>query len=124
MITGFFEQTKDLDDYELKTLLPAMVNSMKGHIGAGAAISSTEAIAKMKKHGMKITGPRFRKIMHVIRVSGMVPGIVGTSTGYFVANNYEEYGKYLTSINERLTHIQSLRDAITEQYDNFKRTMQ
>ena len=124
MITGFEEYTKDLDQYEMKVLLPAMVNGMKTKLGERNAISATDAIKKMKEAGMKISGPRFRKIMHVIRVSGMVKGIVGTSKGYFIANTYDEWTKYLNSINERLTHIKSLRDAITDQYDDFKRMMQ
>ena len=123
MITGFDQYTAELDHYELTQLLPAMVNSMRKHHGENSAISSTEAIKLMRLAKYKITAPRFRKIMHVIRVSGMVSGICGSSRGYFIASNMEEWVKYLTSINERLRHIQSLRDALTNQYIEFKETL-
>lgn len=124
MITGFEQYTAELSEYEANKLLPAILAGMKSKIGKANAISSTQAIEKMKAAGYKITAPRFRKILHVIRVSGMVPGILGDSSGYYIANSYDEWTSYLTSINERLRHIQSLRDAITNQYDNFKRMMQ
>ena len=120
MITGFEEYTAELDQYERETLLPAIVAGMKTKLGADNAISSRQAIEKMKIKGLKIDGPRFRKILHVIRVSGMLPGIVGTSKGYYLASNHLEWGNYIKSITERTAHLAKLRDAIREQYEAFK----
>lgn len=120
MISGFSEYTAELNDYENSTLLPAIYHGMITKLGREQAISSTEVIKAMKHHGYKITAPRFRKIMHIIRVSGMIPGILGTSSGYFIARTNDEYLDYLVSINQRLDHIKSLRDALTKQYADFK----
>jgi len=124
MITGFEEYTKELDQYELTRLLPAIYEGMKTKIGKENAITNSEAVRKMKAHGLKITDARFRKILHVIRVSGMIEGIVGTSKGYYIARNRDEWVSYLKSINERLAHIQSLRDALADQFDNWERINQ
>lgn len=123
MIQGFEEYTRELDHYEKEKLLPAIISGMKTKIGKDRAITATEAIKLMKHHGFKISGPRFRKIMHVIRVSGLVKGIVGTSSGYYIANTPDEWTKYLTSINERAKHIVSLRDALAAQYVEYKERM-
>lgn len=123
MITGFEEYTRELDDYERLKLLPAIISGMKTKIGKQNAITATDAIKLMKQYGFKISGPRFRKVMHVIRVSGMVKGIVGTSQGYYIANSRDEWTKYLTSINERAKHIVSLQDALTSQYLEYKERM-
>jgi len=120
MITGFEEYTADLDQYEKGKLLPAIMAGMKSKVGSENAISSREAIQKMKAAGFKIDGPRFRKIMHVIRVSGMMKGVVGTSKGYYIANTPLEWGSYIKSITERCKHMISLRDAISKQYEEFK----
>ena len=120
MIKGFEEFTAELNDYELRTLLPAVYHGMITKLGKEKAISSSEVVKAMNHHGLKITAPRLRKIMHIIRVSGMIPGILGTSKGYFIARTNDEYLDYLVSINQRLEHIQSLRDALTKQYADFK----
>jgi len=54
----------------------------------------------------------------------MIEGIVGTSKGYYIARNRDEWVSYLKSINERLAHIQSLRDALADQFDNWERINQ
>lgn len=121
MITGFENYTKELNDYEITKLLPAIVAGMKTKIGSENAITNSSIVKAMKKAKFKVTEPRVRKILHIIRVSGMIPGIVGTSKGYYIAQTREEWEVYLKSINERLAHIQSLRDALADQHDNWER---
>lgn len=121
MITGFKEYTQELNEYELTRLLPAIMAGMKTKIGQENAITNSAIVKAMKAAGFKVQEPRVRKILHIIRVSGMIDGIVGTSKGYYIARNREEWQTYLRSINERLTHIQTLRDALTNQYDNWSR---
>jgi len=120
MITGFEQYTAELSDYERDTLLPAVMRGMESKRGRENAISNKSAITKMKSVGYEITEPRFRKIMHVIRVSGMMPGIVADSNGYYIAVTNDEWEKYLDSIAERSKHIMSLRDALNDQYIKWK----
>jgi hypothetical protein len=124
MITGFEAYTKELTPYEAGILLPAIVRGMTSKLGKHNAVTNRKAIDGMRRAGLDITGPRFRKILHIIRVSGIIEGIVGTSKGYYIACNDDEWRNYLKSINERLEHIQALRDALTNQFDNWKREHQ
>jgi len=121
MITGFEKYTGDLTRYEQNVLLPAVISGMRSRVGGDNAISGKEAVKIMRSRGYKIDGARFRKILHVIRVSGAVKGIVGTSRGYFIARNADEWRDYLKSINERSRHVQALADALTSQYHDWKR---
>ncbi len=120
MIHGFEDYTRGLNEYEREKLLPAVIAGMRTKIGANNAISSREAIQKMKDVGYKIDGARFRKILHVIRVSGMVKGIVGTAKGYYIANNDQEWSSYMKSIIDRTNHMLSLKNALASQYEEFK----
>lgn len=118
MIKGFEEYTKDLTDYERDTLLPVMVAATRTKIGKASAIKNVTAVQKLREAGYTITPARFRKIMHVIRVSGMVPKIVATSKGYHIATSAKELLDYLESLDQRIEHIQNLRNAIFKQYHN------
>ncbi len=121
MITGFEEYTEELNDYERDVLLPLIVPVWKNRRGRDRSITNKTFIKRLRNEGHRIDGPRFRKIMHVIRVSGMVPGILATSDGYYVAQTEEEWEDYIRSINERLHHITALRNAIEKQYDNWRK---
>lgn len=120
MITGFEEYTKDLTEYERDVLLPVLIKGLEKKIEVQNAIISKVAIAQLKAKGYKISGARWRKLMHVIRVSGMVKRVVATSNGYYITNELNELAKYNTSLTERIAHITSLKDALKDQADEFR----
>ena len=121
MITGFEDYTCDLNGYEKEQLLPIIVQGMKKKIGAANAIKNGTAIASLKNKGYKISDARFRKLMHIIRVSGMIEGIVATSNGYYIAQTEEEWSSYMKSITERIERIQSLANALGEQHEKWRK---
>ena len=124
MITGFEEYTKELTKYEREQILPRMIKGIRSNIGAGNPITNRAAIEAMRQRGLDISDSRFRKIMHVIRVSGMVEGIVANSNGYFIAETVEEWESYIKGLNERIRHITTMKRAIDNQFDNWKRDRQ
>lgn len=121
MITGFEEYTCDLTGYEKEELLPSIVQSMKKYKGEGHAIKNVIAVKALQSKGYKISEARFRKLMHIIRTSGMIEGIVATSKGYYIAQTEEEWSSYLKSINERIEHIQALEKALHEQHERWRK---
>ena len=121
MITGFEDYTRELTSYENEELLPIIVRGMKKKIGAENAVKNGTAIASLKKKGYKISDARFRKLMHIIRVSGMVEGIVATSKGYYIAQTEDEWSSYLKSIKERIEHIQALESALHRQHETWRK---
>jgi len=117
MITGFEEFTHDLTEYEKNVLLPLLISGTKNHQGKQDPIINKDAVIALKSKGYKITEARFRKLMHVIRVSGMVKGVIATSKGYYVATCRDDYMNYIQSLTERIRHISNLRNAITDQFN-------
>jgi predicted GTPase len=120
MILGFEEYTKELTDDEKNVLLPLIVRRIRYQIGKTNAVKNKTIVKSLKNAGYKISGARFRKIIHIIRVSGMVEGIVATSDGYYIAATEEEWLKYLISISQRIKHIDDLRSALRRQYKKWK----
>lgn len=116
MIEGFEDQTHDLNDYELTELLPAMVNGLSRKIGEQNAITSTQAITKMKARGYKITPARFRKVINHIRIHGLILQLVSTSRGYYIATKELEGKKYLDSLRQRIESITAVYDAMEFQF--------
>lgn len=114
MLTNFEEITYELSDYE-KSLLPNIVKRLSLKIGEWNAITSTEIIRFYKAHGKKMNGPRWRKIVNYIRVNNLVPLLISTSKGYYVATTDEEVKNYLESLKQRINSITAVYDALEYQ---------
>ena len=112
MITGFEDETHELTEYEFNVLLPALVSGLKRRKGKHNAVKSTEAIKKLKAGGFKISPPRWRKVVHHIRVHHLVGGLISTSKGYYIAETMEEVETYRKSLRERINSIQEVHDAL------------
>jgi hypothetical protein len=121
MITGFEKETHELTVYELETVLPAVIKGLKLRIGKDSAITSTEAIKKMKIFGIKISSPRWRKIINHIRIQGLISHLVSSSKGYYIATSPNEVKEYLDSLRERINSITMVYDALEYQQNRFKK---
>jgi len=124
MITGFEYYTKELTYYEKTELLPVIVRGIQSNVGEANAITNKAAVEILKGKGLAVDGPRFRKLIHVIRVSGMVEGIVASSKGYYIAETDEQWSNYIKSLGERIKHTGTVQNAIINQYDNWRRDRQ
>ena len=107
MITGFERETFELTDYEL-TLVPLMVNGLKTKKGKVNSITNKKMVIKMKALNHKINDVRVRKLIHHIRVNKLVPNLISSSKGYWIAENQEEVEKYLKSLKERCNSINEI----------------
>lgn len=106
MLTGFEDLTVELDDFELG-LVDKFVKGLSRRVGKKNAISN-KAIRKsmINRYGIKINDTRIRKIVQYLRVNGLVVDLIATNSGYYVAENEEEYNRYIQSLNERIRSIQ------------------
>lgn len=118
MIEGFKKQTHDLTKYELEELVPVIVRGIEFRIGEGRSVTSKQAIYGMKKRGFKIDGPRFRKCINYIRINGLVPLLLATSKGYFVANSESSVERFIESLDQRINAITTVRDSLHYQLKN------
>lgn len=115
MVTGFETKTHPLTPFERKVILPYMVYRLsknKGHkyiVNASTIIKKVNEYLEKRKYYrdkkrtkfMKLSGPRFRQIIHYIRVNSLVPNLIATSKGYWITTSQEEYNNYLQSLKER-----------------------
>jgi len=110
MINGFEEETSPLTEEELR-LVPKFVNSFTSKIGEEMAVSSKEIEEKFRNIGIRITGPRIRKIVNYIRLNHLVKNLIATSKGYYVEDNPEKLKRYVESLRQRAAAIQAVADS-------------
>jgi hypothetical protein len=115
MIDGFENETHDLTDYELKTLLPIISTKIQLNKGPDNAVTSQHVITVLKGVGHRTTGPRLRKMINVIRRTGKVRNLVASSKGYYVAIDKEDAKRFIDSLREREEAIRAVRLAMEEQ---------
>ena len=115
MINGFERETAPLTDYEKDTLLPLLVRGLSSKIGKNMAVSNKYIVSRLIKQGYKIDEARVRKIINHIRLKGLVPCLVATSAGYYIATDEEELREYIESLRGRESAIRAVREAIEEQ---------
>lgn len=122
-ITNFEEYTYELTDKEME-MLPNIVKHLKLKIGEANAITSKEVVKlyqdakKAGKTKFTMTGARWRKIIHHIRINNLVPLLISTSKGYYIATKEEEIKNYILSLKERINSITTVYDAMEHQYKN------
>lgn len=116
MIDNFETYTQPLSDDERKVIVPAMVAELKTHRGARTAIKN-QAIAERVNMLCRIkpTDARVRKCINYIRTSGLVPCLISTSDGYYVATGREEVKKCIDSLFQRSVQIENVAKALTYQ---------
>lgn len=118
MITNFEEITEELTDEELK-LVPNIVKHLKTKIGKENAITSKQVVAAYKANGKKMSGPRWRKIIHHIRVKNLVPLLISTSKGYYISHDKDEIESYIKSLSERINSITEIKNAMEHQLNEY-----
>lgn len=115
MINGFDEETAPLSENE-RVLLPHIIPLLERCVGKKNAVKSKD-ISFYLSHtpGVKIDGPRIRKIINYIRQNGLVSCLVATSSGYWIAETEQELLDYEESLNGRATAIWQIRGHIMHQ---------
>ena len=110
MIQGFDEQTEPLTEYEETQILPQIVRGLRQKIGKSMSVTNKSIVEGMKRNlGLKITEPRVRKI------HDLVPCLIATSQGYYVAESEQELKDYEESLLGREEAIHSVRMSIQRQ---------
>ena len=112
MIVGFEEITEPLTEYEQDVLLPVFVRCLATKVGRESAITNAKMVEGMKGAGFKVDGPRVRKIINHIRDNALVPCLVATSKGYYVATTDFELAEYEESLKGRIGAINSILESI------------
>ena len=115
MIKGFSNETSPLNDYELRVLLPVILAGLKDKQGKRNAVTNGYIIGRLKQQGYRIDAARLRKIINHIRTNDLIPGLIATSEGYFLAEDEQELMDYEDSLRGREEAIKAVRLAIARQ---------
>lgn len=116
MINGFTEQTEPLTEYEVETLLPQLVRGLRTKIGKSMSVTNKAIIDGMKRNlGLSISDARVRKLINHIRNNDLVPCLIATSQGYYIAESEQELKDYEDSLLGREEAIRSVRLSIQRQ---------
>ena len=112
MITRFEEETHELTNQE-ETLVKLMVIGLSKNIGKEKIITNKQMQQGFKSQGYKVGDARIRKMIHFIRVKGLINNLVSTNKGYYIATDFEDVQEYVQSLTER-------RNSIDEVINSFK----
>lgn len=115
MLKGFEFETQPLTPYEANTLLPVFVWCLESKVGKAMCVTNGQITTGMKKKGYKVSEPRVRKIINHIRMFGLVPGLIATSEGYYVATTEKELDDYIESLNGRVVAIAGIMRCMKDQ---------
>lgn len=115
MIKGFSNETSPLNDYELRILLPVILAGLKDKQGKRNAVTNNYIIGRLKEQGYRIDAPRLRKVINHIRTNDLIPGLIATSEGYYLATSEKELMDYEDSLRGREEAIKAVRLAIARQ---------
>ena len=128
MIKGFSNETSPLNDYELRILLPVILAGLKDKQGKRNAVTNNYIIGRLKAQGYRIDAPRLRKVINHIRTNDLIPGLIATSEGYYLATSERELMDYEDSLRGREEAIKAVRLAIARQrrmlYEDAHRVIQ
>jgi hypothetical protein len=109
MIPTFEEHTAPLTEYELNVLLPVMIQGFKTKIGKDKCVTNPEICKALKGKGYKITEPRVRKLVFYIRFNNLIPKLIASSKGYWIATNKEEVENWLSSVNAKIDALEETK---------------
>ena len=110
MINGFNEQTAPLTDKELAAV-PTIASALKRAFGKDNAVYNQQLCALAPG----LTSARLRKIINHIRKTNLVPLLLASSKGYYIAENEQEVIAYEESLRCRESAIREVREAISNQ---------
>ena len=115
MITGFKEQTEPLTDMEREVFLPPIIKGLRVKIGKDKAVTNRDIVRGLKTNlNVKIGEARVRKMINHIRNNDIIPCLIATAKGYYIAETPEEVDDYIDSLYGRI-------EAITADAESMKR---
>ena len=108
MITGFEEQTGPLTDQEREVFLPPIIKGLRVKVGKEKAVTNKDIVRGLKANcDIKIGEARVRKMINYIRNNDIIPCLIATSKGYYIAETKDEMLDYIDSLYGRVEAIEA-----------------
>ena len=119
MIESFEDQTHPLTEYELKTLLPLMIQGFTTKIGKAKAVTNAQICKALINKGFDVNEPRIRKLVFYIRQQNLVPNLIASSKGYWIATDRKEVDIWVDSLQSRIDALKETLNYATNLKNNF-----
>jgi HKD family nuclease len=117
MIPSFEDETHELTNYEMEVLLPLMIAGFKTKIGIDKVVTNPQICKALKLKGYSVNEPRIRKLVFYIRQNNLVPKLIASSKGYWIATKKDEIKIWVDSLQSRI-------NAMTETHEYAKRLLE
>lgn len=103
-------------------VMSLLIQELQPRIGAANVISGRQMIKQIKYKfpELKLSGLKVRDMIHIIRVCAIIPNLVATRNGYYVAETEEEHELYMQSIIGRIEKIEDVKIAVQKQLKYLK----
>lgn len=116
MIKGFEDVAAKISANEKEVYLPLVVEVLSHRVGCKKA--ATNKMIREYLHledSVIITETKMRKIISYIRQNHLVPCLIATNRGYYVAEEKQEMNDYLKSLQGRIDAIYASMKALEKQ---------
>lgn len=118
MLKGFEDYTGPLNDFERTYVLPRTASILAFCVGPDKALTNKELRERLlAQFNIKVADPRVRAVINEIRTSDIVPYLVASSKGYYVATSVEEVEDYARTLDSRIREMIRVRDALLSQVE-------
>lgn len=97
------------NETECKVTIPFTIKQYAPRVGKEKALTNRQLREMLlQEHGIVAGEPRVRKIINMIRNRMIIPGLIGTSKGYYITDDPEEVQLWIDSLDGRVCAIMEL----------------
>ncbi|MFA6916956.1 MAG: hypothetical protein WC222_11205 [Parachlamydiales bacterium] len=93
----YINEVREVSARDQEVLMPMIVGILKNRVGENARISNREIVAVIRGRGYKTDTSKVRLLIRLIRISGQVRNLCGSTNGYWVAGSLGEMKRYMDS---------------------------
>lgn len=124
-VMGEYEtELKRLSGRDREVIMPRIRGILGRRIGESSKISGKGIMELLSRDGMVVGDSKVREIIRLLRISGQVKYLCGSSDGYFVAKNHGEMARYLqTNLRPRTRKVYVLWKSMEYQLQEMKEEM-
>lgn len=114
MIRNFYRETDCLSKYEEEHVLPKIVSILEQCKGKCNALTNRMIIMRYGIAGGEMEA-RVRKVINYIRNKSIIPCLIASSKGYYIATDAKEITDYEDSLKGRESAIRRIRMSLHKQ---------
>ena len=96
-----------------------MIQGFTTKIGKAKAVTNVQICRTLDSKGYDVNEPRIRKLVFYIRQRNLVPNLIASSNGYWIATDRKEVDIWVNSLQSRIDALKETLNYATKLKDNF-----